>query len=191
VIARGPREGVDRLVFVADDGEVVAAPQPGIEERGLERIGVLVLVDREPAIAIAYLLGDRRIGLEQLDRSREHVLEVDQPGPVLGRLVASVQAGHEFDRQGAIAMGSCDAGTVAGGIQAAGLGPLDLGSEVANREVAIAARQRCRERSQQASLSLEDRRRLAAMDSRPEMAELAKGGGVERGGGDGAVAGGD
>ena len=88
-------------------------------------------------------------------------------------------------------MGGYDAGTVAGGVHSAGLGPLDLGGEVANREVAIAAWQRCRERSQQTGLSLEDRRRLAAMDARPEMAELAKGGGVERGGGDGAVAGGD
>ena len=59
VVARGAGERVDRLVLVADDRQVLAAAEPRVEERGLERVGVLVFVDREPAVAVADLGRDR------------------------------------------------------------------------------------------------------------------------------------
>ena len=49
VVARRPRERVDRLVLVADDGKVVPPAEPRVEQRRLERVRVLELVDREPA----------------------------------------------------------------------------------------------------------------------------------------------
>ena len=84
VVARRPGERVDRLVLVTDDGEVVPPAQPRVEERLLERVRVLVLVDREPAVAVADLVGDARVALDQPDRPLEHVLEVDPAGPPLG-----------------------------------------------------------------------------------------------------------
>ena len=56
-----PGERVDRLVLVADDRQVVAPAEPRVEEGRLERVRVLELVDREPAIAVADLGGDRRV----------------------------------------------------------------------------------------------------------------------------------
>ena len=81
VLARRPGEGVDRLVLVTDHGQVVAPAEPRLEERCLERIGVLVLVDREPAVAVADLGRDRRVRVDQSDRQLEHVLEVDPTRP--------------------------------------------------------------------------------------------------------------
>ena len=92
VVARGPGERVDRLVLVADDREVVAAAEPGVEQRLLERVRVLVLVDREPSIARPDLGGDSLVALDQLHGHRQHVLEVDEPGPVAGGLVVPVEA---------------------------------------------------------------------------------------------------
>ena len=47
VVGVGAGEGVDRLVGVADDAEVVPAAEPGVEQPLLQRVDVLVLVDDE------------------------------------------------------------------------------------------------------------------------------------------------
>ena len=43
---------------VADDAQVVAVAEPGVEQPLLQRRDVLVLVDDEGAVAAAELLGD-------------------------------------------------------------------------------------------------------------------------------------
>ena len=50
VLGPGAGERVDRLVVVADDAEVVAVAEPEVEERLLEEVDVLVLVDGERAV---------------------------------------------------------------------------------------------------------------------------------------------
>ena len=102
VLGGGPGEGVDGLVLVADHGQVPPLPQPGLEQRLLERVGVLVLVDREPAVLAAELLGHVLAGLEPLQHADQHVLEVDPPGPLLGPLVAPEHPGEQVagDRSG-------------------------------------------------------------------------------------------
>ena len=74
---RGAGERVDRLVVVADHADVVAVAYPRVEERRLQRVHVLVLVDRERVEPRAEHLGGVGVLLEQVDREREHVLEVD------------------------------------------------------------------------------------------------------------------
>ena len=59
-----PGEGVDRLVRVADHGQVVALTEPGDEHPLLQRGDVLELVDHETPVAIPELLGDLRVVLE-------------------------------------------------------------------------------------------------------------------------------
>ena len=70
------RERVDRLVVVADDAEVGARAEPPLEQPGLERFHVLVLVDGEGVEPLADDL--RRLGVlvEELEGQPEHVLEV-------------------------------------------------------------------------------------------------------------------
>ena len=68
---------VDRLVVVADDAEVVAVAEPQVEQRLLEQVDVLVLVDRERAVALAEGRADLRVALVQADRQLEQILEVD------------------------------------------------------------------------------------------------------------------
>ena len=65
---RGAGERVDRLVGVADDRQVVAPAEPGVEQRLLEGVGVLVFVDAEPAIPVADLPRDGLVVLDQPDR---------------------------------------------------------------------------------------------------------------------------
>src|SRR5207244_2155865 len=48
------REAVDRLVVVADRAELVPLAEPEIEQRLLEEVHVLVLVDGEGAPALAH-----------------------------------------------------------------------------------------------------------------------------------------
>jgi fructose-specific component phosphotransferase system IIB-like protein len=56
VVRRAPGEAVDRLLRVADDAQVVAAAEPGVEQPLLQRGDVLVLVDDERAVAEPELL---------------------------------------------------------------------------------------------------------------------------------------
>src|SRR5919201_1832834 len=76
-------EGVDRLVLVADHRQVAPLPQPGVQQGLLQRVGVLVLVDREPAVAAADLLGDVLVLGDRVDGAGQHVLEVDPAGALL------------------------------------------------------------------------------------------------------------
>src|SRR6202007_2172805 len=109
---------------VADDAQVVALAQPEIEERLLEQVDVLVLVDRERTVLSAE--GRRRalVVLEQADRALEQVLEVEKPFRLLAPLVVEVDARHEVggDRRLAI-LGGLE---VAFSADAAVLRPLDL-----------------------------------------------------------------
>ena len=54
------REAVDRLVVVADRAEVVPVAEPEIEQRLLEEVDVLVLVDGEGAPAVVHRRAARR-----------------------------------------------------------------------------------------------------------------------------------
>ena len=180
VIARGPGERVDRLVLVADDREVIAAAEPGVEQRLLERVRVLVLVDREPSIARPDLGRDSLVALDQLHGHRQHVLEVDEPGPVAGGLVVPIEASHEVRRQRAVVPLRDDAIGVARGCDPACLRPLDLGREVPDGQVSVPAGQRPRQRHEQRRLRREDPGQVAVVDAWPEMPELTQGRRMER-----------
>ena len=181
VLAGRTGERVDRLVLVADDGQVVATTEPRVEERRLERVCVLELVDREPAIAVPDLGRDRRVRLDQPDRQLEHVLEVDPAGARLAGLVAAEQPGHQVGRERRVAVLRDREGLIVGRPDAARLRPLDLGGEVADREVAIAAGQAGGKRREDRHLRFEDGGRLGAVDAWPEMTKLAECRGMERG----------
>ena len=88
----GAAEAVDRLVRVADDDESRAClgrrddPQQ-LELRGVD---VLELVDEDEPELVAHPLAEHRVGLEQFDRPRDQVAEVEEVGclhPLLVRLV--------------------------------------------------------------------------------------------------------
>ncbi len=89
VLRTGAGEGVDRLVGVADHAQVAPVAEPQPEQVLLEPVRVLVLVDAEPAVAPMDERERVRIGLVQLDRQGQHVLEVDPVRPLLGRLVSA------------------------------------------------------------------------------------------------------
>ena len=76
-VGRGAGEGVDRLVRVADDADLLAAAEPLVEQRLLQRADVLVLVDDEVVVLPAHRVGDLPVLGDQADRVEQHVLEVD------------------------------------------------------------------------------------------------------------------
>ena len=84
-------------MVVADHADVVAIAEPPVEERLLQRVHVLVLVDGERLEARSHEgdgLGDL---VEQAHREPEHVLEVDPPGPFLAALVPVEDRAHQLD----------------------------------------------------------------------------------------------
>src|SRR5439155_6561120 len=98
VVGRRPGERVDRLVVVANRAELVAVAEPELEQGLLWQVDVLVLVDREGAVAIANLRERLGLVLEQLDREREQVLEVERARSLLAALVLAEDTCHQVVR---------------------------------------------------------------------------------------------
>ena len=77
VLGRGTGERVDGLGRVADDAQVVALPQPRVEQGLLQPVDVLVLVDDEVAVLAARRPGDLVVLPQDADHEQQDVLEVD------------------------------------------------------------------------------------------------------------------
>ncbi len=89
----GTPEAVDRLVAVADHGDVAVAAGEQQDELVLGDVGVLVLVDEHVLEALAVGLEDVRVLAEQGDGVDEQVVEVHRPGGVQPALVLGVHLG--------------------------------------------------------------------------------------------------
>ena len=139
VFRPGAREGVDRLIVVADDADLVAAAEPELEQALLQKVHVLVLVDRECAVLRAEGGRGSVVALEQAHRALQQILEIDQALGLLAPLVVAVDARHQVDGDRRLAVG-CGRG-IAAGVDAAVLRPLDLGGEVARRPELVGTRQ--------------------------------------------------
>ncbi len=74
----GTAEGVDRLVGVADGGEVGPGRGEQPQQPVLELVDVLVFVDGDPPVAAPVFLADCGMVGEQLHRQHDEVVEVDQ-----------------------------------------------------------------------------------------------------------------
>ena len=86
----GAAPPIDRLVPVADDGDLAVV---GGEEQGdlvLRHVRVLVLVDQDVLEPALVLLQDLGVLAEQLDDLHQQVVEVHRPGRLQARLVLDV-----------------------------------------------------------------------------------------------------
>lgn len=179
VLGGGAGERVDRLAGVADDAEAVAVPQPEFEEALLEGADVLVLVDDEVLVLGADVVGDVPAVLEDADGEEQDVLEVDDAPVPLELFVAGVDLGQFGRVAGGVALAFGDALRVVAGDGLGDLGPLDLAGGVAEL-VAVEADAAGRARlCDQLGLAFDEAWECPADGFRPEVLELAQGGGVE------------
>ena len=180
VVGRGAGERVDGLRRIAHDADVVAFPEPEVQEPLLEGVDVLVLVDDEVAVLAADGPGDLLPLGEDPRGEEQHVLEVDDAPLGLALLVGLEQPRHlpQVDARRVTARRPGVRRIRLRGEQG-DLGPLDLGGEVADGgPVELQPQPRGR---------LGDDRRLVGEDLgsgtphglRPEVVQLAKGRGVE------------
>jgi hypothetical protein len=139
----------------------------------LQEVHVLVLVDGECFVFGDELIPRRRIVTEHLDRQLEQVLEVDHVAFALPMFVALVDLDHEIARDGWVV--GAEAVEIDVGADAAVLGPLDLGGEVARGTEPVGLRQRVADLTQRLSLAGHD---LGSLVLR-QVAELGERRGVE------------
>ena len=173
VLRRRAREGVDRLVVVADDAQVVAVADPALQQRLLEQVHVLVLVDRERLVALLERGARVRILVVHAHRELEEILEVDQASLGLARLVRAEDALHHVVGHRRLVVAQRPPVRVRR--EAAVLRPLDLRRQVGERAVAERHRQRPRDRQQDRRL-----RGQHLADRAGEVVELGERGRVER-----------
>jgi hypothetical protein len=173
VLRRRAREGVDRLVVVADDAELVPVAEPALEQRLLEEVDVLVLVDRERAVALPEGGAGGRVLVVEADRQLQKVLEVHQAALGLPRLVRAKDPLHQIGRERRLVIAELPA--VGLGSQPPILRPLDLGRQVSERPKAERAGQSARDRQEQRRLRGKQFPELLAA----EVAELGERGRVE------------
>ena len=154
VLRARAREGVDRLVVVADGAQLVAIAEPAVEERLLEQVDVLVLVDGEGLVALANLRQRALVRVEEPDRELDQVLEVDAALVGLAPLVLAVDAEHEVRRDRRLVV--AERAQVLGRSDAPVLRPLDLGREVGGRAEAVGPSQRVPDVAERERLRRED-----------------------------------
>ena len=111
VLGRRAGERVDRLVVVAHDAEVVARAEPSVEQPGLERVHVLVLVDGEGVEPGPDDLRGLGVLVEQSQGETEHVLEVEASHRVLAALVPLVDPQHQLRRDRRLVIARARRGT--------------------------------------------------------------------------------
>ena len=168
---RGSGERVDRLIVVADDADVVARAQPALEQRLLQEVHVLVLVDCEREVALAQVRRDVRVVVELPDCELQQVLEVDRALRGLAALVVAEDAAHEIRGDRRLVL---DEGVeVRLRREAPVLRPLDLGGQIGRRPEAVRARQPVADRAEERRLRSEDSpRRLRRVP--PQLSERGR-----------------
>jgi len=82
-----PAEAVDRLVGIADRAEVRSRRRQDLDQRVLESVDVLILVDRDPAETLPVLLREVRPRPQQRQGLEEKVVEIEQIPRLHRRLV--------------------------------------------------------------------------------------------------------
>ena len=148
---------VDRLLRVADRRHVVAVAPPRLEQAELQRVHVLELVDEEVAEPPALRRREGLVLLERPGDQREQVVEVDEAAATLAVLVAGVDVGDQLGPQDGLAPRLAHRGHVVVGRDHAGLGPLDLGGQLAGDGALVLAGHRRRQLREQPALAVEQR----------------------------------
>ena len=132
MLGGGARERVDRLVVVADDAELIAAVEPPVEQGLLQRVHVLVLVDRERVEPLVHETSGLGLVVEQRHQHQQHVLEV-HASLALGALVRRERSLHQVRGQRWRVVRSLDGLQVPGRVHEPVLRPFDLAGELASR----------------------------------------------------------
>ncbi len=89
----GTTPGVDRLVIIADHGELVAHADQHLHQQVLAGVGVLVFVHQQVAHAVLPAFEHIGVLLEQLDRQQDQVVEVHRVERLERALVVGVDDG--------------------------------------------------------------------------------------------------
>ncbi len=122
------RKRIDRLAVVAHDGEIPAFPRDQLQQPVLGLVGVLVLVDQDPAEGALVAVADVLEELEQVDGANQEVVEVHRVGLVHALFVEAEDVGDGLLEERALALAEPL------GVQQAVLRAGDLGLDRARRE---------------------------------------------------------
>ena len=95
VADRGAAPAVDRLVGVAHGADVAVHAAEELQDLGLGRVRVLILVDEDMEEPVRVLLPDSSVFPEEPGREEQEIVEVDGVRPLQSRLVELVQPLHQ------------------------------------------------------------------------------------------------
>src|SRR5207253_10107524 len=146
---------------VADHAQVAPGAEPGPDKTELSRVDVLELVDEKVPVAPARGGGELGVALQGVGQAPQEVVEVEEAPAGLFLLVALVIGGDLARWPGRGPAGGDHYGLVAGRVDQAGLGPLDLAGHVGG--VGGGRRTAAQHGREEADLALEQRRRRPAL----------------------------
>ena len=112
----GTGEGIDGLVRVTHDGQIVAIAEPRVEHPLLQRGDVLILIDDETPVAVPEFTGHRDVVLDGGRGMQQQIVKVQQrPAVTIGLegFVAGVDGGDLLGIQRNVAADRGDGGDVA------------------------------------------------------------------------------
>ena len=166
------------MVGVADDGQVVAIPQPRRQHPLLQRRHILVFVDHEAAVAVPELFGNRGVVLDRRRGVQQQVVEVEQRNIldiIAARFERLVGRIHRSDPRGVqrnVAAGGSDCVRILLGGDQRRLGPLDFAGHVPDVVGAQLQPGAARAAGDDGELALQQLPAGVTDDSRPEITQL-------------------
>ena len=168
-------EGVDGLRRVADHADLLPVAAPELEQRFLQRVDVLVLIDHQMPIGAADGVGHLAVLGDQGGGAEQDVLEVDPRAVSLGRLVPGEdprdRARVERGDDPVVMLGKP---RVVLGSDVADLRPGDLRDQVTQLRRVDRDPQPAGRLGDQRHPVVEDLGQLAAVDLRPEVLRLSQ-----------------
>ena len=89
VADRRSTEAIDRLVVIADNGEIATAIREQIDQRTLQSVRILVLVYQDPAVLLPCSCGNKGVVTQQLIGAQHLIAKIEQATLVQDRAVGA------------------------------------------------------------------------------------------------------
>ncbi len=96
VVEVGAAEGVDGLGIVTDDHDVALGSEHGVDDVGLEPVGVLVLVDQDVAVARGEPAPDIGVAFEKEEPVEQQIVEIHEIGIAFALEIAFEDGGDDL-----------------------------------------------------------------------------------------------
>ena len=92
----GAAPGINALIFIADDADILLLARQHLHQFVLGTVGVLIFIDQYVAESTVVVAADRRHRAQQANGFQQQIIEVERVGPLQFLVVEVIEMGDAF-----------------------------------------------------------------------------------------------